>query len=250
MRGKTRLANKIAIGNPSNDSLEGWGVKRELRFIILNWSFLFISSLIASIFLKLNRQLKPGCLVCCLWNPVPRLSGTWCDAVIDSLGHFSSFIKWVSKQPLFMAISLSRTVITDCTDFLKQRVAIIQFTVVPWKNLVLFPPEQPHFIIALCVSIRSIFSIYSLHICPRRAVCVCVRPFSVGLTLSRIHATTHRGPCLHPPSSPWKVHLPVSASISAWSLQPNLPPTSNLRVSGGERASPSASVGFSRAVLD
>ena len=76
------------------------------------------------------------------------------------------------------------------------------YAIVLLQNLVLFPPEQAHFIIAFCASIRSIFSIYSLHICPRRAVCV--RLFSVGLTLSRIHVATHRGPSLHPRSSPWK----------------------------------------------
>lgn len=60
---------------------------------------------------------------------------------------FSSFIKWVSKQPCSFSISLSWTIITECSHFLEQRVAIMQFTIVLLKNLVLFPLEQPHFII-------------------------------------------------------------------------------------------------------
>lgn len=136
----------------------------------------------------------------------------------------------MSAETLFLTISLSWTAITEFTHSLKQRVTIKQFIFVLWKNPMLFPPEQPHFIIAFCVSIRSIFSIYSLYICPRRAVCV--RLFSVGLTLSRIHTATHWGPCLHPPSKAVKVHLLVSAPISVWSFQPNLFPTPNLRVSG------------------
>lgn len=106
----------------------------------------------------------------------------------------------------------------------------MQFAIVLLKNLVLFPPEQPHFIIAFCVSTRSIFSIYSLHICPRRAVCV--RLFSVGLTLSRIHTATHWGPSLSPPSSTWKPTSSCQRPFPCGLFQANLLLTSNLRVCG------------------
>lgn len=63
-----------------------------------------------------------------------------------------------TTNPCSIAISLSCTIITECTHFLEQHVAIMQFTIVLLKNLVLFPLEQPHFIIAFCVSIHSTFS--------------------------------------------------------------------------------------------
>lgn len=189
---------------------ERWGVKCGLYLIISNWLFLIISSLTASIFfLQPNRQLKLNSLACCFWNFTP-MSLKACDCLVNDVNcvilldfcDFSSVVKWVLKQPSSFAIKLSWTIITESSHFLEQRVAIIQFTIVLLKNLLLFPPEQLHFIIAFCVSTRSIFSIYSLHTCPRRAVCV--RLFFVGLTLSRIHTATHRGPLLHPPRSPWK----------------------------------------------
>ena len=106
----------------------------------------------------------------------------------------------------------------------------MQFSIVLLESLVLFPSEQPHFIIAFCVSTRSIFSIYSLHICPRRAVCV--RLFSVGLTLSRIHTATHWGPSLHPPSSPWKPTSSCQRPFRCGPFQANLLLTPNLGVCG------------------
>ena len=90
----------------------------------------------------------------------------------------------------------------------------MQFTIVLLKNLVLFPPEQLNFIIAFCGSTRSIFSIYSLHVCPRRSVCA--RLSFVGLRLSQIHTTTHRGPSLHPPRSPGKPTFSCQCPFQCW----------------------------------
>lgn len=76
----------------------------------------------------------------------------------------------------------------------------MEFTTFVLKNLLLFPPvKKSHLIIAFCVNTHAIFSIYSPHICPRRAVCVC---WTI-LALNWIHATTHQElPSLHPPNRP------------------------------------------------
>lgn len=184
------------------------------------WSVVYHFKLVIFIHLKLNcfyfskveQTIKSGCLVACLWNWIPQLSGKWSDVVTDRFLWFFPSLLNGNWNKHCSPLSLSWTVILDCTRFLKQRVAIMQFTFVQWKNLVLFPPEQPHFIIAFCVSIRSIFSIYSLHSCPRRAVCV--RPSSVGLALSQIYTTTHWDPVYILPAAHESPPSCVSAHFS------------------------------------
>lgn len=81
------------------------------------------------------------------------------------------------------------------------------------------------------MSIRSIFfHLQPPHFCLGRAVCV--RLFSVGLTLSQIRTATHWRPCLHPPSSAWKSTFSCQRPFQCCLFNLTLFTTSNLRVSG------------------
>lgn len=101
----------------------------------------------------------------------------------------------------------------------------MQFTIFILKNLLLFPPEKkPHLIIAFCVNTHAIFSIYSPHICPRRAVCVCVLDY-FSTELDPRHYTP-RTPLFTSSQQTMKAHLLVSALIFVAIFSSLLPPVS------------------------
>lgn len=196
-------------------------MKCGLYFITSNWSFLSISSLIASIFLQAKRQLKPGCLVCCL----RKFSSTAlraCNCLVNDAGYilmdfcdFSSFIKGVSKQRLFLPISLSWTIIRVCSfSWTTCSYYAIRYCSIKESRVISSRTTTFHHSL-LCEHTLHFLHLQPPHLPQESRVCQAI--FCWINTEPDPHRYTLRT-LSESPQQHVKAHLLVSAPISVWSF--------------------------------